>query len=53
MVREHKEFLLKLIPRLYHEAGVRCIGWEFLPPLRQPTVAGANDCSAGSIGRPS
>lgn len=28
-VREHKEFLIRLIPRLYHEAGVRCIGWEF------------------------
>ncbi len=28
-VKEHKDFVLDLIPRLYHEAGVRCIGWEF------------------------
>lgn len=28
-VREHKDFIIELIPRLYHEAGVRCIGWEF------------------------
>lgn len=27
--REHKEFLLKLIPELYRKAGVRAIGWEF------------------------
>lgn len=31
-VREHKEFLIDLMPRLYHEAGVRCIGWEYSPP---------------------
>ena len=31
-VREHKEFIINLIPRLYHEAGVRCIGWEFSNP---------------------
>ncbi len=28
-IREHKEFVIQLIPRLYHEAGVRVIGWEF------------------------
>ena len=28
-VKEHKDFIIELIPRLYHEAGVRCIGWEF------------------------
>jgi uncharacterized iron-regulated protein len=28
-IKEHKDFVLDLIPRLYHEAGVRCIGWEF------------------------
>jgi len=28
-VKEHKDFVIGLIPRLYHEAGVRCIGWEF------------------------
>ena len=31
-VREHKDFIIKLIPRLYYEAGVRCIGWEFTTP---------------------
>ena len=30
-VKEHKDFVIDLIPRLYHEAGVRCIGWEFSP----------------------
>ena len=28
-VKEHKDFVIDLIPRLYYEAGVRCIGWEF------------------------
>lgn len=28
-VKEHKDFVIDLIPRLYHEAGVRYIGWEF------------------------
>jgi hypothetical protein len=28
-VKEHKDFIIELIPRLYHEASVRCIGWEF------------------------
>lgn len=28
-VKEHKDFVIDLMPRLYHEAGVRCIGWEF------------------------
>lgn len=28
-IKEHKDFVIGLIPRLYHEAGVRCIGWEF------------------------
>ena len=28
-VKEHKDFVIDLIPRLYHEAGVKCIGWEF------------------------
>jgi hypothetical protein len=28
-VREHKEFVVDLLPRLYHEAGVRCLAWEF------------------------
>lgn len=31
-VREHKDFIIRLIPRLYHEAGVRCIGWEYTTP---------------------
>ena len=30
-VREHKDFVIDLIPKLYYEAGVRCIGWEFSP----------------------
>jgi len=30
-VKEHKDFVIDLILRLYHEAGVRCIGWEFSP----------------------
>jgi hypothetical protein len=30
-VKEHKDFVIDLIPKLYHEAGVRCIGWEFSP----------------------
>jgi uncharacterized iron-regulated protein len=28
-VKEHKDLIIELIPRLYHQAGVRCIGWEF------------------------
>ncbi len=28
-VKEHKDFVIDLIPRLYHEAEVRCVGWEF------------------------
>jgi hypothetical protein len=28
-VKEHKDFIIDLIPGLYHKAGVRCIGWEF------------------------
>ncbi|MFX0195882.1 MAG: hypothetical protein ACFFCW_07155 [Candidatus Hodarchaeota archaeon] len=28
-VKEHKDFIIELIPLLYHDAGVRCIGWEF------------------------
>jgi hypothetical protein len=28
-VKEHKDFVINLIPRLYHEAGIKCIGWEF------------------------
>ena len=28
-VKEHKDFVIELIPRLYREAGIRCIGWEF------------------------
>jgi len=28
-IKEQKDFILNLIPQLYHEAGVRCIGWEF------------------------
>lgn len=28
-IKEHKDLIIELIPRLYHEAGVRCIGWEF------------------------
>lgn len=30
-VREHKELVVDLLPRLYHEAGVRCLAWEFSP----------------------
>ena len=30
-VKEHKDFVIDLVPKLYHEAGVRCIGWEFSP----------------------
>jgi len=30
-VKEHKTFVMDLLPRLYHEAGVRCLGWEFSP----------------------
>lgn len=28
-IKEHKDFVLELIPQLYYEAEVRCIGWEF------------------------
>lgn len=28
-VRQHKGFVARLLPRLYHEAGVRCLAWEF------------------------
>lgn len=28
-VKEHKDFVINLIPRLYHEANVRVIAWEF------------------------
>jgi uncharacterized iron-regulated protein len=28
-IKEHKDFVLDLIPQLYQEGGVRCIGWEF------------------------
>jgi len=28
-IKEHKDFIIELIPRLYREARVRCIGWEF------------------------
>ncbi len=28
-VREHKEILISLMPRLYRDAGVRVISWEF------------------------
>jgi hypothetical protein len=31
-LREHKDLVLSLMPRLYHEAGVRVIGWEFTNP---------------------
>jgi hypothetical protein len=34
-VREHKDFIIGLVPRLYHEAEVRVIGWEFSNPLEQ------------------
>jgi uncharacterized iron-regulated protein len=37
-VREHKEFIINLIPRLYKEAGVRCIGWEFSNPTANPVL---------------
>jgi len=37
-VREHKEFIINLIPRLYKEAGVRCIGWEFSNPTANPEL---------------
>ncbi|MBN2128515.1 MAG: hypothetical protein JW741_03430 [Sedimentisphaerales bacterium] len=30
-VKEHKDFVIDLIPRLYREAHVRWIGWEFSP----------------------
>jgi len=30
-IREYKTFVMDLIPRLYHGAGVRCLGWEFSP----------------------
>ncbi|MCB1123960.1 MAG: hypothetical protein KJT03_20570, partial [Verrucomicrobiae bacterium] len=29
LVREHKDLVSDLMPRLYHEAGVRVLGWEF------------------------
>jgi hypothetical protein len=32
-IREHKLLIIDVIPRLYREAGVRCIGWEFSTPL--------------------
>lgn len=28
-IREHKEFIIRMIPKLYKDAGVRCIGWEY------------------------
>jgi hypothetical protein len=30
-IREHKDLVADLLPRLYHEAGVRCLAWEFSP----------------------
>ena len=50
-VREHKEFIINLIPRLYREAGVRCIGWEFSNPaanaeLDKLTTASEYDAEA-------
>jgi hypothetical protein len=38
-VKEHKTFVRELIPRLYHEAGVRCIGWEFSPHANDQRLA--------------
>jgi len=38
-VKEHKDFVIDLIPRLYHEAGVRCIGWEFSPFTKNKRLA--------------
>lgn len=31
-LREHKDVIIALLPRLYREAEVRCIGWEFTTP---------------------
>jgi len=50
-VREHKEFIINLVPRLYKEAGVRCIGWEFSNPtanaeLEKLTTAPEYDAEA-------
>ncbi len=50
-VREHKEFIIDLVPRLYREAGVRCIGWEFSNPtaneeLERLTTAPEYDAQA-------
>ena len=28
-IKEHKDFIIELIPRLYHDVGVRCVAWEF------------------------
>ncbi len=28
-IKEHKDIIIELIPRLYHEAGVRSVAWEF------------------------
>ena len=38
-VKEHKDFVIELIPRLYHEGGVRCIGWEFSRYTDNPRLA--------------
>jgi len=38
-VKEHKDFVIDLIPKLYHEAGVRCIGWEFSPFTKNKRLA--------------
>jgi hypothetical protein len=39
-IREHKTFVMDLMPRLYHEAGVRCIGWEFSPYTLNARLSG-------------
>ncbi len=31
-IKEYKDFIINLLPRLYLEAGVLCIGWEFSNP---------------------
>lgn len=28
-IKEHKDFIISLVPQLYHKAGVRYIAWEF------------------------
>ena len=50
-VAEHKDLIIAMIPRLYRDAGVRCVGWEFSNPtaneeLERLVTAASSDRNA-------